>query len=119
MPLCSFGKKNHEEQNGKIPYGRCSADSVFVKLKTYENEKEHGKHRPGDQDSRRCNYCDTLLYEHIDRDFGHHPAGAGRCIPAHEYFQLLSALCSIRAKYMCDEEECVAGSGVGFVHRML
>lgn len=68
----NFEEKNHEEQSSKIPArlfnlyyvdNRCSSiGSVFVKLKNYKNEKEHGNSRPNNQSDNRCYHYNSLFY---------------------------------------------------------
>lgn len=68
----NFDKKNHEEQSGKIPARlfnlycvdnrHCSIGSVFVKLKDFKNEKEHGNSRQDNQSDNRCYHYNSLFY---------------------------------------------------------
>ena len=110
----NLDKKNYEEQGSKVPARlfdlhcagnrHSSAGSVFVKLKTYNNEKEHGNGRPGYQSDNRCNYRNTLFYRYSNWNFGHCTLGSGRSICAYKFNQLLSALCTFRTENMSNEK---------------
>jgi len=110
----NFDEKNHEEQSSKIPARlfnlycvdnrHSSIGSVFVKLKNYNNEKEHGNGRPYYQSDNRCNHCNTLFYEHYHRNFGNCAFGSCWCICAYKFNQFLPTLRTLRTENMRNEK---------------
>jgi len=110
----NFDEKNHEEQSSKIPTRlldmpctdsrHSSTGSVFVNLKTYNNEKEHGKGRPNYQSDNRCNHCNTLFYKRYFRNFWNRAFGPCRNICADKLNQLLSTLRTFWTENMPNEK---------------
>lgn len=110
----NFDKKNHEEQSGKIPARlfklycvdnrHSSIGSVYVKLKNYNNEKEHGNSRPNNQNVNRCYHYNTLFHERNNRNIRDCAFSSWRGICADKLNQLLSNIRTLRSENLPTEK---------------
>ncbi len=104
----NFDQKNHEEQSSKIlaclfnlyrvDHKHSSIDSVFNRLKYFNNEKKHGNSRPNNQSDHRCYYCNTLFYKCHHRNFRDSTISSCRDICFDKFNQLLSTIRTLRTK---------------------